>query len=236
MDLFKESESIEDFENKLNDPANEVNNIDINDDGYVDYIRVVDYTEGDAHSLTLQVPFSENESQDIAVIEIEKTDEATTVVQIVGDEDLYGENYIVEPSSSNSGSAGENVVVNVHLWKPIKFIYTPRYVIWRSPWKYRHYPKWYRPWKPVLRSVYFGRVRHHHVHYRRTKHFRCHRAHKHYRKHRAHSSTFHLHHKSHYNKHHRPNKPKGVRPGGKKNNVRKGKKGPHSPKSRRRKG
>ena len=206
MELFKNSESVEDFENKLNSDKNEVNNLDLNDDGFVDYIRVIDYADGKTHSLTLQVPFSDAEAQDVAVIEIESTDDNTTIAQIVGDEDLYGENYIVEPQSKD-----ENTAANVNQWKPVRHIYSPTYVIWVSPWRHNYYPKWYKPWKPVLWTVYYGRVKHHHVHYRRTPHFRCHLAHAHYHKHRAHSPAFHSHYYKHHGKHpgKQPVNPKG---------------------------
>jgi len=220
MELFKDSESVEDFENKLNSEKNEVNNLDINQDGNVDYIRVIDYADANSHSLTLQVPFSESEDQDIAVIEIEQTDDETTVVQIVGDEDLYGEDYIVEPNSGEDSfkdqTDNNTQVINAYKWKPIRYIYAPSYVVWVSPWRYNHYPRMYRPWRPVVWSVYFGRVHRHHVHYRRVRHHRCHNAHRYYYKHRRHSNTFHAHHKSHHNKHH--HKGHGVKHGGKKGN------------------
>ncbi|MBL0110193.1 MAG: hypothetical protein IPP42_04700 [Saprospiraceae bacterium] len=56
----------------LNQDDNHVNNLDLNDDGEVDYIRVIDNMDGDAHALVLQVVVSATENQDIAVIEIEK--------------------------------------------------------------------------------------------------------------------------------------------------------------------
>jgi hypothetical protein len=191
MELFKESESVEDFENKLNSEKNDVNNLDLNEDGFVDYIRVIDYADGKTHSLTLQVPYSDAEAQDVAVIEIENTADDETVAQIVGDEDLYGKDYIVEPGTEDS-----KTVTNVHQWKPVRHIYGPKYVIWISPWKFGHYPKHYRPWKPVLWTAYHARVKHHHHNHRRSHVYRSHHAHAHYHKHRAHSHTYHAkHHK-----------------------------------------
>ena len=47
-ELFREAENLEAFEKVLNDPEVGINNLDLNGDGYVDYIRVVedvvDYT------------------------------------------------------------------------------------------------------------------------------------------------------------------------------------------------
>jgi hypothetical protein len=97
IELFKKSDSPEDFEKRLNSEGNDVNNLDLNEDGEIDYIRVVDNMEGDVHALALQVAVSEKESQDVAVIEIEKQGAENAILQIVGDEELYGEQTIAEP-------------------------------------------------------------------------------------------------------------------------------------------
>lgn len=194
LELFKKSKDIEDFERKLNEEGNEVNNLDLNDDGYVDYITVIDYQEGDAHAITLRVPFTESESQDVAVIEIEEVDGETVNLQIVGDEDLYGTDHFVEPTSEN-----ETTAANVKQWTPIKHIYSPKYVVWVSPWRFGVYPTWHRPWKRVAWSVYHPRVTRYHAHYRVVHYRRGHRAHIHYKKHRAHSVGYHNH---HHGKHH----------------------------------
>ncbi|MBC7777471.1 MAG: hypothetical protein H7246_18710, partial [Phycisphaerae bacterium] len=89
IELFKKSNSPEDFEKRLNSENNDVNNLDLNEDGDIDYIRVVDNTEGDVHALVLQVAVSEKESQDVAVIEIEKQGNENAILQIIGDEELY---------------------------------------------------------------------------------------------------------------------------------------------------
>lgn len=190
MELFKKSDSVEEFEQELNSEKNGVNNLDLNEDGFVDYIRVIDYADGDVHALTLQVPYSDVESQDVAVIEIEKSGDEVVNAQIIGDETLYGKDYIVEPQVDSK-------TVNVYHWRPIRHIYSPRYVVWVSPWRYNRRPNWFRPWKPVVWSVYRTRHVRHRVHYRRVTVYRCRRAHGHYHKHKVHSHTFkakHVHH------------------------------------------
>jgi hypothetical protein len=101
-----------------------VNNLDLNEDGQIDYIRVIDNAEGDVHALVLQAVVSETESQDIAVIEIEKNGPQSAILQIIGDEDIFGESLIVEPfeeEGDNGGHGGAmddyvRVVVNVYGW------------------------------------------------------------------------------------------------------------------------
>jgi hypothetical protein len=188
LELFKESKDVEDFEKKLNTESNGVNNLDLNEDGEVDYIRVVDHADSNAHSLALQVPVNETESQDVAVIEMEEVEEDKVNLQVIGDSELYGEEYMVEPAEEKNPS----VVVNVNTWRPVRHIYGPRYVAWRSPYRWGYYPKWHRPWRRVTWAVYRPRViRYHRPYYRRTRVRRCHYAHTHYHAHHVHSPYFH---------------------------------------------
>lgn len=157
LDLFKASANVEDFEKKLNDPNTKINNLDLNNDGYIDYIRVVDYGKDNLHSLVLQVPVNKGESQDVAVIEIEKTNDGAHI-QVVGNEDLYGKDYIVEPQEENreaqipsqnlTPQTTQVVYVNVWAWPSVAYIYGPGYVYWNSPWYWGYYPGWWHPWRP----------------------------------------------------------------------------------------
>ncbi len=188
MDLFKHAKSPEDFEKQLNNPDNPVNNLDLNEDGEVDYIKVEDITSKDVHALVLRVDLSSSESQDVAVIEIEKTGKKDAIAQIIGDSALYEGNPIVEPFDVEEGMGDTNgpspslhvnrIVVNVWLWPSVRFIYAPSYRPWRSPWRWAYYPAWWRPWRPYPWHVYHPRVRVYHVHYRVTPHHRVVHAHK----------------------------------------------------------
>jgi len=102
LEMFKKATSPEDFEKQINTENNKVNNLDLNEDGNIDYIRVINKKDKDVQVFILQAVVSETENQDIAVIELEKTGNETAVIQIVGDEDIYGEEMIVEPSDDES--------------------------------------------------------------------------------------------------------------------------------------
>lgn len=184
LEMFQKAASPEEFEKLLNTEDNHVNNLDLNEDGETDYIRVIDNTDKDAHALVLQAIISETESQDIAVIEIEKTGDASAMLQIVGDEDIYGEEVIAEPTDedtnafvpgfNNGVTHGPNpsfsnepmaIIVNVWLWPSVRFMYAPGYVIWHSPWRWRHYPGWWRPWRPLRWHVFHPFLRPYHRHF-----------------------------------------------------------------------
>ena len=169
IELFKKAASPEEFEKMLNTEDNTINNLDLNQDGEIDYIRVIDNMDGDAHAIILQVPVSENESQDIAVIEIEKQADEYAILQIVGNDDIYGEQVIAEPfeedAPAQKGGHGPapdlkpyRVVVNVWLWPSVRFVYRPGYTLWVSPWRWHYYPGWWRPWRPHPFAWYHVRV------------------------------------------------------------------------------
>jgi hypothetical protein len=72
-----------------------VNNLDLNNDNAVDYISVISYNQG-RFILSLRVSINSNQFQDVAVIEVSKNS-GEMLLSVIGDEDLYGKDYVVEP-------------------------------------------------------------------------------------------------------------------------------------------
>ncbi len=95
--LFAEAENLEQFENMLNNPDSAFCNLDLNGDGQVDYLRVVETGEGNKRLIVLQAILAKDIFQDVASIYVEKDENEQVSVQVVGDEYVYGENYIIEP-------------------------------------------------------------------------------------------------------------------------------------------
>lgn len=193
LDIFQKSKTLEDFEKALNDADSKVNNLDLNNDGEIDYIDIDSQKEGNTHFIVLQVDVSSTETQDVAVIEVGKDKKNKVHVQIIGDEDLYGKNYIIEPSDSVSGTpnpgytGGGTVIVNnnttnnyntgydqsyvsanVSVWPVVLYLFSPVYVVYRSPWHWGYYPPYWRPWRPVFYHDYWG----YHGHYYNNRYYR----------------------------------------------------------------
>jgi len=188
LKLFQESETLEAFERKLNNDSNQVNNLDLDGDDQIDYIRVIDYPEDDLHNITLKVALNKDEDQDVAVIVVKKLADGQVEIQLIGDEDLYGKDYIVEPNLAD-GNAGQTETPNpgytgtttldngqvvkvetvttyqIATWPVIRFVYVPSYVVWRSPWSWAHYPTYWRPWRPHYWHYYYGYHFHWQYHY-----------------------------------------------------------------------
>jgi hypothetical protein len=88
LKLFQECETLEVFESKLNNEENKINNLDLDEDGKIDYIRVVDSVDKDVHNIVLQVDLGQGETQSVAVFVVKKEKDGAAI-QVIGDEDLY---------------------------------------------------------------------------------------------------------------------------------------------------
>lgn len=112
LELFKKADTPEDFEKAINSNDNEVNHLDLDGDGKADYVSVVDKKDSDVHRLVLQVSVSASEIQNVAVIEVKKTGNDKTHVQIVGDEVLYGKNDSIESEDETEILTAEKTVTD----------------------------------------------------------------------------------------------------------------------------
>ena len=129
--LFAEAKNLEEFETMLNNPDSAFCNLDLNGDGQVDYLRVVETGEGNKRLVVLQAILAKDIYQDVASIYIEKDEAKNEVkVQIVGDEYVYGTNYIIEP---------------VYVYRPVIYdwFWGTAWVAWYSPWYWGYYPSWW---------------------------------------------------------------------------------------------
>jgi len=159
LELFKKSSSPEEFERLLNEEKSKVNNLDLNGDGHIDYLRVIDRTDRNVHTFTIQAVISDNELQDVAVIELEKLANGKAVLQITGDADVYGTETIIEPTQEvriNAGTTTTTTVVNVWTWPAVQYVYDPYYTVWVSPWGWYSRPVWWVSWRPIGYYHYYS--------------------------------------------------------------------------------
>jgi len=161
LDLFQNSKTIESFEKTLNDPKTKVNNLDLDLDKKVDFIKVVTEKKDkkdDSHMFILRVDVSKTETQDVAVILLDRDKDKKISLQIVGDEELYGKDYVIEPKGNspvtpNPAYKGEDPVtvtveapatnVVVQQAPVVQYVYSPAYVPYYPPYYYGYYPGWF---------------------------------------------------------------------------------------------
>ncbi len=142
--IFGESKDLEDFEKKLNDPKLKISNLDLNEDGNVDYLRVVETSDKDAHVVAIQAVIGKDMYQDVATVDVVKDNDGKTQVQVVGDVYMYGPDYIIQP---------------VYYRPPIIFtFFWGHYHPWHSPYHWGHYPHYYHHWHPYPPHTYHGNI------------------------------------------------------------------------------
>src|SRR6187549_1145348 len=72
MDIFQKAKTIEDFEKSLNETKPPINNLDLDLDKKVDFIKVITKKKDASFSFVLQIDVSKTEAQDVAVILVDK--------------------------------------------------------------------------------------------------------------------------------------------------------------------
>src|SRR5688572_26829931 len=174
LTLFQKSKTIEAFEKTLNDEQTKINNLDLNLDKKVDFIKVTTTKKDSAFSFVLQVDVTKTETQDVAIILVNK-DKGKVSIQAVGDEELYGKDYVIEPKGQSSVTANpgytgaDPVIVNVPATTTVvvqsapivQYVYSPAYVPYYPPYYYGYHP----PYFAIATVVAVGIYRHNHYHY-----------------------------------------------------------------------
>lgn len=133
--IFGDSENLADFERRLNDPKMQISNLDLNEDNQVDYLRVIETVEGNAHIIVIQSVLGRDTYQDVATVEVQKDRNNKVQIQVVGDVYMYGANYIYEPVYVSTP------VIYASFWVGN---YRPYY----SSWYWGYYPTYYYAWSP----------------------------------------------------------------------------------------
>ena len=85
--LFGQAKDLEQFEQMLNNPDSAFSNLDLNGDGNVDYLRVIETADQNTHLVVIQAVLAKDIYQDVASIIVEKDSASESVtVQVIGDE------------------------------------------------------------------------------------------------------------------------------------------------------
>lgn len=161
--IFGDSKDLADFERRLNDPEIQISNLDLNNDNQVDYLRVIETVEGNAHLIVIQSVLGRDTYQDVATVEVERDRNNRIQVQVVGDVYMYGPNYIYEP---------------VYAYTPVIYstFWIGNYRPYCSSWYWGYYPSYYYAWSPwpIFRyRNHIGISINFHHHYNYVNYRRC---------------------------------------------------------------
>lgn len=143
--IFGDSRDLEDFERRINDTDNEISNLDLNGDGDIDYLRVIETSENNTHVVVIQAILDRDVFQDVATVVVDRDRYSRSYVQIIGDPYIYGNNYIIEP-------------VFYHTPRILSWFWTPYYRSWYSPYSWGYYPGYYHNRHRVHIDIYLSHV------------------------------------------------------------------------------
>ena len=154
--IFGESRDLQEFEMKLNDYDAQISNLDLNNDGEVDYLRVIESSENNVHLVVIQAVLDRDVYQDVASIVVDRSRYQKTYVQVIGDPYLYGNNYIIEPTYVSTPSI-------------FSFFFGNVYTSWSSPYYWGNYPRYYHNRRHFEVNIYMshidGHINHSHSYY-----------------------------------------------------------------------
>ncbi len=146
-ELVKQAKTGEEFERLLNTPSVGINNLDLDEDGAVDYIKVTEYGSGNVKGFSLTVDLASDQTQEIATIEIEKTSDGRANVQTHGNQNIYGSNHYYHSSFG---------ITDFIL---LSWLFNSNRPYYSSPWGYNSYPTYYGRYRPSSYDSYRQRTR-----------------------------------------------------------------------------
>lgn len=142
-ELVKNCKSAQEIEQKLN-ASGSINNLDLDGDGNVDYIKVTEYGSGANRGFSFTTEMANGEKQEIATIEIQKG-ASNVAMNIQGNTSLYGQQNYYQSQFTLSDLMIMNYLFAYH---------SPYY----SPYRYGYYPSYYHSYRSIPVTSYRSNV------------------------------------------------------------------------------
>ena len=148
--LLEKADNAEDFENLLNSEDG-LNNLDLNGDGYADYLSVSEYDDRNSDNqrgFTIFDRFGPNEIQQIASIFFNRDNNDNPGARILlrGNDQIYGDNNYYETNWLD-----KSLTI-------VKYVFGNRDNAYESPYYYNNYPANYETYRVVETPVYRQRI------------------------------------------------------------------------------
>ena len=139
-ELAKKCSTAKELEDKLNQP-NSINDVDLDGDGNVDYLKVTEYGNGNDRGFSITDDLKDGTTQEIATISFSKQPNNQVATNISGNQTIYGSNANYQTTSLLTDLILFNYLFNSH----------PYY---SSPYRYGYYPSYYHSYHYVSPTVY----------------------------------------------------------------------------------
>jgi hypothetical protein len=149
-DIVKRSRSPEEFERYLNRPGG-INNLDLNGDGYADYISVREYNDlNDPYSrgLSMYTQYGPDQIQEIGDVLFYRDQPQYPGARILlrGDPRMYGDNFYYQNNWLDQSL------------QLVSYLFNGNRDVYSTPYYYDNYPTWYQTYDVVETPVYQRRV------------------------------------------------------------------------------
>ena len=150
-ELLQKANNAEDFEFLINNQDG-VNNLDLNGDGYTDYLSVAEYDDNNydnQRGFTIFDRFGPEEIQEVAsiIFDRDRADAPGARILMRGNEQIYGDNNNYQTNWLDKSLAIAN------------WIFQDRSQRYESPYYHDNYPENYEAYRVVETPVYRSRVR-----------------------------------------------------------------------------
>lgn len=146
--LLKDVKTPEEFEKKLNGDDPRINNLDLNEDGTVDYLKVDEYEAEGKRGFSITTELGSNDIQEIATIEILREPGEKVSIQTQGNPQIYGNNHYYH----GGGFGFTDFLLMSYLFSPHRS--------YASPYGYNRYPSSFdQRRKPMSSARYKSNVR-----------------------------------------------------------------------------
>jgi hypothetical protein len=147
--LIERSRNTKEFESYLNQ-RDGINNLDLNGDGYVDYLSVDEYPECNEYECGWSIydAYGPDLRQEVATVVFYRDEPRYSGARILitGNDILYGDNFYYETNWLDR-------TLNV-----VSALFSPRREIYRSPYYYDYYPPDYVVYEVVETPFYVRRI------------------------------------------------------------------------------
>lgn len=148
--LLEKADDAEELEYLINSEDG-INNLDLNGDGYTDYISVSEFDNGydDQRGFTLFDRFGPNEIQEIARLIFDRNgyaDNPGARILMVGNDQIYGDDNYYETNWIDR-------TIPIVSW-----LFQNRDTYYESPYYYNNYPDYYENYRVVETPVYRTRI------------------------------------------------------------------------------
>jgi len=148
-DVLARSKTPQEFETYLNQPDG-INNLDLNGDGYVDYISVDEFGGQDDYErgLSLFTNYGQDRRQELGTVNFYRDEPRYpgARVMLTGNDNIYGDNNFYETNWLEKS-------IGI-----VSLLFRPRREEYRSPYYYNNYPTGYTPYNAVETPYYRTRV------------------------------------------------------------------------------